>query len=140
MTAQSSTTAQSLPGKPLIIALWVVQVLLFVFYVFSGFTKITTPIPQLSQMMPWTGDLAPAFVRIMGAIDLAGGLGILLPTLTRIAPRLTVLAALGCSVLQICALAFHGMRGEFGMIPLNIVAFALSAFVLWGRNKTTSKG
>ena len=53
--------------------------------------------------------------------------------LTRIVPRLTVLAALGCSDCKFRAV-FHGTRGEFFMFPVNVVAFALSAFVLWGRN------
>ena len=139
MTAQTSASVQTLPGKPLIIALWVAQVVIFALFVFFGFTKITTPIPQLSQMMPWTGDLSPTFVRIMGLVDMAGGLGILLPTLTRVLPRLTVLAALGCCALQVCAIAFHSLRGEFAMLPLNFVLLAVVAFILWGRNKTTSK-
>jgi hypothetical protein len=140
MTAQTSAPAlKALPGKPVVIALWAAQVLLFAFYVFAGFTKLATPFPELAQMMPWTGDVSPAFVRVIGLIDMAGGLGILLPTLTRIQPRLTVLAALGCTVLQVLALAFHGVRGEFFMFPVNIVALALSAFVFWGRYKTTLK-
>jgi uncharacterized membrane protein YphA (DoxX/SURF4 family) len=141
MTAQSSAPALRVPvGKPLIIALWAAQVVLFAFYVFSGFTKLTTPLPDLSQMMPWTGDVPAAFVRVIGLVDLAGGLGILLPMLTRILPRLTVLAALGCTVLQVFALVFHGARGEFFMFPVNLAALALSAFVLWGRYRTMIKG
>ena len=37
-----------------------------------------------------------SFVRTIGVVDLAGGVGILRPALTGILPRLTVLAALGC--------------------------------------------
>jgi hypothetical protein len=85
--------------------------------------------------MPWTGQYPEGFVRFMGLVDLAGGLGILLPALTRILPRLTVLAALGCVVLQVCALVFHLSRGEAMVTPLNVVLLALSLFVLWGRGK-----
>ena len=122
-------------GTPLRAGLWVAQVLIAVAFCGAGFTKFFTPIPELSQMMPWTGQLPVAFVRFIGLVDLAGGLGILLPALTRIKPGLTVLAALGCVVLQILAIAFHASRGEFMVLPLNFVLLPLSAFVLWGRSK-----
>lgn len=122
------------PGKGLLISLWVAQSLAFALYVFAGFTKLTTPIPELSKMMPWTGQYSEHFVRFVALVDLAGGIGILLPSLTRILPRLTVLAALGCTVLQVLAISFHASRGEFMVLPFNAVMILLSVFVLWGRS------
>jgi hypothetical protein len=72
-------------------------------------------------------------VRAIGAIDLAGGLGLLLPALTRIMPRLTPLAAIGCAVLQLAAMVFHASRGEFALLPLNVILFTLAVYVAWGR-------
>ncbi|SFD72040.1 DoxX family protein [Paracidovorax konjaci] len=120
-------------GKPLRIALWAAQCLVALAFCASGFMKLTTPIPELSAMMPWAGQYPVAFVRTIGLIDLAGGLGILLPALVRILPRLTVWAALGCTVLQVFAIAFHLSRGEAMVLPLNLVLLPLCAFVLWGR-------
>lgn len=122
-------------GTPMRVGLWVAQVLLALAFCGAGFTKLFTPIPELSHMMPWTGELSATFVRFIGLVDLAGGLGILLPSLTRIKPRLTVLAALGCAVLQIFATGFHVSRGELMVLPLNFVLLPLSVFVLWGRSK-----
>ena len=51
----------------------------------------------------------------------------------KILPRLTVLAALGCAVLQVLALGFHVSRGEAMVVPLNFVLLGLSLLVLWGR-------
>jgi hypothetical protein len=132
-----STTAVSPnePSQALRIGLWIAQVLLFVLFGGAGLTKLFTPIATLSGMMPWTGDHSEAFVRAIGFIDLAGGVGVLLPALTRIKPGLTVLAALGCTALQVCALVFHLSRGEAAVTPLNLVLLALSAFVLWGRGR-----
>jgi len=62
-----------------------------------------------------------------------GGIGILLPSLTRIQPRLTLLAALGCAALQVCAVVFHVSRGEAANTPFNSVLVGLSLFVFWGR-------
>ncbi|WP_035646375.1 DoxX family protein [Bradyrhizobium sp. ORS 285] len=133
----SATTTNDLPLQPslaLRIGLWTAQALLFALFTFAGVTKLFTPIPELSQMMPWAGEYSVGFVRSIGLIDLAGGLGILLPSLTRILPRLTVLAALGCTTLQVFAFVFHISRGEGAVTPLNVLLLALSVFVLWGRN------
>jgi DoxX-like family len=64
-----------------------------------------------------------------------GGLGLILPSLTRILPRLTVVAALCCVVLQILAPGFHSFRGEFGVLPLNALLLSLLVFIFWGRSK-----
>jgi hypothetical protein len=135
-TTMSTTALETVsPGRALRIGLWVAQGLIFFVFASAGLVKLLTPIPQLAAMMPWAGQYSEAFVRSIGLIDLAGGIGILLPALTRILPRLTVLAALGCTVLQMFALVFHISRGEAAVTPLNFVLLALSLFVLWGRGR-----
>jgi uncharacterized membrane protein YphA (DoxX/SURF4 family) len=115
--------------------LWITQTLLAVMFCAAGFMKIAMPIPELSKAMPWTGQLPELFVRTMGVVDLAGGLGVLLPALTRIKSHLTAVAALCCVILQICAAIFHLTRGEVAMLPLNLVLLTMSLFVFWGRRK-----
>lgn len=75
-----------------------------------------------------------ALVRFTGLVDLAGGLGVLLPALTRILPRLTVWAARGIIALQVLAGAFHLYRGEAMLLPFNLLLLAMAVFVAWGRN------
>ncbi|WP_027553481.1 DoxX family protein [Bradyrhizobium sp. Cp5.3] len=122
------------PGRALRIGLWIAQILISFVFISAGLVKLLTPIPQLAAMMPWAGEYSETFVRFVALVDLTGGIGILLPALTRILPRLTVLAALGCAVLQVLALVFHISRGEAAVTPLNVVLLALALFVLWGRN------
>jgi len=74
-------------------------------------------------------------VRFLGVVDLAGGVGLLLPSLTRILPRLTVIAAACCVVLQILAIAFHASRAEFAVLPMNVIYIGLALIVLWGRGR-----
>ncbi len=123
------------PGKGLTIALWTVQVLLFVLFAGTGIWKLTTPVPALAAKFPWMGDVSPAFLRLTAVVDLLGGLGVLLPTLTRVRPGLTVLAALGCALFQLCAIIFHVARGEAANTPFNFLLVALSVFVFWGRRR-----
>jgi len=113
--------------------LWTAQVLVGVPFILIGYMKVATPIADLSKTIPWTGQLPEAFVRTMGIIDMAGGLGLLLPGLTRIKPTVTAHAALGCVLLQFCAIIFHVSRGEVQAIPVNLVFLPLAAFVFWGR-------
>lgn len=116
-------------------ALWVAQVLTAAAFIAAGLMKALTPIPELARSIPWAGAVPPGFVRGIAVVDLAGGLGLVLPGLLRIRPHLTVWAARGCAVLQVLAAAFHLWRGEAAVVPLNIVLLALSLFVLWGRSR-----
>jgi hypothetical protein len=113
--------------------LWVAQFLIGVPFVFFGGMKIVCPINVLSATMPWTGEVNETMVRLFGLIDVAGGLGLLLPGLTGIKPGLTKVAAIGCIILQVAAGAFHVIRGEAAMAPLNLIFLLLAIFILWGR-------
>jgi len=121
------------PSRALSFSLWSVQVLLALLFVGTGVWKLLTPISRLAEMIPWAGQVAPAFLYATAVVDLAGGLGVVLPWLTRIRPGLTVLAALGCAALQVCAIVFHVSRGEAANTPFNVLLVALSLFVAWGR-------
>ncbi|AOV10026.1 MULTISPECIES: DoxX family protein [Enterobacteriaceae] len=132
-THELNSASRPQANKLLRVGLWIAQSALFIVFILSGYLKLTTPIPQLSGMMPWTGELSETFVRFIGFVDLAGGLGILLPALTRILPGLGVAAAAGITVLQVFAIIFHLFRGEYMVLPLNLVLLPLAIFVLWGR-------
>lgn len=133
------TTASEQPGSTtqtsngLRIGLWIVQGLLALTFVGGGLWKLATPIPQLASKMPWMGQVSPGFLYLTAVFDILGGLGVLLPSVTRIQPRLTVLAALGCVALMACAIVFHVSRGEAANTPFNFVLLGLSLFVAWGR-------
>ncbi|MBL9037671.1 MAG: DoxX family protein, partial [Archangium sp.] len=121
------------PSKGLHVALWSVQWLLAVTFVGTAAWKLLTPISTLAAAMPWMGQVAPPFLHLTALVDLLGGLGVVLPSLTRIVPRLTSLAALGCAALQLGAIAFHVSRDEAGSTPFNALLVGLSLFVAWGR-------
>jgi uncharacterized membrane protein len=128
----SNASAESSSNR-LRIGLWTVQGLLALTFVGTGIWKVATPIPQLAAMIPWAGQVSPGLLYATALFDILGGLGILLPSVTRIKPGLTVLAALGCAVLQASAIVFHVSRGEAANTPFNFFLIALSLFVAWGR-------
>jgi hypothetical protein len=118
------------------IGLWAAQVLLALAFGGAGFIKLFTPVADLGAMMNWVTVTPEWLVRFIGAVELLGALGMILPAVTRILPWLTPLAALGFAVIQVLAIGTHASLGETAMtLPVNVALLALSLFVAWGRWK-----
>jgi uncharacterized membrane protein YphA (DoxX/SURF4 family) len=115
------------------IALWVVQVLLAAAFVVSGATKLSQPKEKLLKKWAWVEDFSQGSVRIIGALEVLGAIGIVVPALTGIVPSLTPLAALGLVLTMIEAALTHLRRAEYGPIAVNAVVLILAAFVAYGR-------
>jgi hypothetical protein len=113
--------------------LWVAQALLGVTFAGGALWKLLTPLSRIAELIPWAGQVSPAFFYMTAFFDLCGGLGVVLPALTRIKPSLSWLAAAGCVALQICAIVFHFSRGEQANTPFNFLLIGLASFVYWGR-------
>jgi hypothetical protein len=131
-----TSTEPATVSRPIRTGLWVVQVLLSVVFTGTGLWKLFTPIPQLAAMIPWAGEVPAPFLHATAILDLLGGIGILLPAVIRVAPGLSVLAALGCAALQASAIVFHLFRGEAADTPFNVLLAGLAVFVFWGRRWT----
>jgi uncharacterized membrane protein YphA (DoxX/SURF4 family) len=121
------------PTRAFTAALWIAQVLLAAMFGAAGAMKSTMPIATLAENMVWPGDLPALLVRFIGVSELAAGIGLLLPALTRVKPGLTPLAAAGLVVVMALAAIFHIMRGEWASLPINIILGGIAAFVAWGR-------
>ena len=115
------------------IALWVIQVLLAAAFLVSGATKLSQPKEKLVKSMTWVEDFSQRTVRIIGALEVMGAIGVVLPALTGIVPWLTPLAALGLVLLMLGAALTHLRRTEYGYIAMNVVLLVLAAFVAYGR-------
>jgi len=133
-TADVSTSTTTTASRGLSIGLWVAQAFLAFAFIGSGLMKLTTPHEALAAQMRWAAD-APSFLPLfIGAAEVAGALGLILPSATRIQPRLTPIAA-GClTLVMVLAAATHVMYGELFMLVPNSVLGGLAAFVAWGRS------
>ncbi|WP_159474915.1 DoxX family protein [Dyadobacter sp. 3J3] len=125
-------TEQQKHSKTMNIILWMAQVILAAFFMMGAVMKFM-PIEKISSMMPWTGQLAPFIVRLLGLIDLLGAIGLILPSLIKIKPQLTSWAAIGIILMMISAIIFHVSRGEGSVIGMNLFCSVLAGFVAWGR-------
>jgi membrane protease YdiL (CAAX protease family) len=115
------------------VALWISQALLALVFGMSGGMKVFTPAVELAKNLAPMASFPIGLVRFIGISELAGAVGVLLPALTRIKPRLTALAGLGLLVVMILAAGFHIARGELNVVAVPVVLGGIAAFVAWGR-------
>lgn len=119
------------------VALWVAQVFLAAMFLFAGYAKMfNTPEVLAAEMgMGWALTFPAWFVLFLGSAEFLGGIGVILPAATRIMPWLTPLAAVGFVIVQVAAMILHASRGEFAVLPFNVLLLAAALFVVWGRTR-----
>ena len=100
---------------------WIITLLLAAFYLCSGGMKLVRSNDQLRPMMGWIDTIPMPVVRIIGVLEIAGSLGLVLPPLAGVAPPLAVAAAAGLALLQVGGIIVHLRRGEARVLGLNVV-------------------
>lgn len=122
--------------KPIHYVLWVFQVLLALLFIFAGGMKLVTPYEEMvKQATASNGPVfSHAFLLFIGAAELLGGLGLILPSALRIKPGLTPLAAAGLLIIMIGAVVVT-MPAGFATVMPALIAGILAAFIAYGRWK-----
>ena len=121
--------AESSPNRSMIYALWAVQGLLALLFLFAGVMKLVTPIEEMTKQMPLPG----AFLRFIGVAEALGAVGLILPTLLGIRPGLTPLAAAGLAIIMIGGTVLTLASGAVVAALFPLVTGLLCAFVAYGR-------
>jgi len=111
-------------------ALWIVQALLALVFLFAGVAKLMMPIEEMTKDVQLPG----LFLRFIAVAEILGALGLILPSLLRIRPGLTPLAAAGLVVIMIGATVISLTPGVAMAIAPFVVGL-LAAFVAYGRWK-----
>ena len=110
-------------------ALWIVQILLALLFLFAGGTKLTMSAAQLTAGTP----LSAAFLRFIGVAEIAGALGLIVPGALRIRTGLTPLAAACLTVIMVGATVVTIMTMSVTVALLPFVVGLLTIFVAYGR-------
>jgi hypothetical protein len=132
VTGDRSTTVQ---GEIMNTALWVVAGLLAAVFLLAGFNKLLIPREKLARAPGggWVLDFSPGFVKALGAVEILGVTGLILPAVLDIAPVLVPLAALGLGLIMTGAVAVEYRRQELKHVLLDSTYLVLAIFVLFGR-------
>jgi DoxX-like family len=143
MTTQQKTAfvaAGTTPKtKAMHFALWILQVLWGVFFCFTGFGKILCYRADvwnhtLHQPVAWFSAVPQGLFVFIGVCEFLGGVGLILPAMTGIKPKLTSFAAIGLTLVMVLAAIFHILRGEYSFfVPMNLVLGGVAAFIAYGR-------
>ncbi|MFD0856124.1 DoxX family protein [Actinomadura adrarensis] len=118
------------------ITLWIITGLLTAVYLFSGFGKLFVPQEKMAQMANaarWVLDFKPGTLKAIGALEILGAVGLILPALLGIAPVLVPLAAGGLTLIMTGAVIMRLRRGETKAALGDGGYLALAAFVAIGR-------
>lgn len=117
-------------------ALWIVQGLLALLFLFAGGMKLVLPIEEMTKDIAMPG----AFLRFIGVAEVLGGLGLILPGLSGIRPQLTPLAAVGLAIIMIGATVISFATGGFATALIPLVVGVLLVFVAYGRWRSAPHG
>src|SRR5580765_1521014 len=112
------------------VVLWILQAFLALFFAgASGAPKLLLPTEALPMPIP----LPDLFIRFIGTCEVLGALGLILPSVTRVKPMLTPVAALCLTALTICAATYQLLAQQPGNAVFALVMGAICAATAYGR-------
>ena len=111
-------------------ALWIVQALLAILFLFAGVAKLVMPVEEMTKDIQLPG----LFLRFIAVVEILGALGLILPSLLRVRPGITPLAAAGLVIVMIGA-TLISLKLGVAMAVMPFVVGLLATFVAYGRWK-----
>jgi putative oxidoreductase len=122
-TAVQTPSTRATPRRIPTVALWALQILLAIMFAMAGLAKVFGD-PAMVEMFTTIG-LGQWFRYVVGALEIAGAVGVLVPRLSGLATLGLVCLMAGATLTNLCVL------GVSPLLPL--VLLAVSALVAWGR-------
>jgi hypothetical protein len=134
-TATRAVTNGSTIRKRTNVRLWATQGALAALFAFAGAAKLVTPAGQLAAQ----SDFPTAFLYFIGAAELLGAIGLILPWALGIKPGLTPLAAAGLAVIMVGAAIAVAVTMNPAFAVINLVIAAVAISVVTGRRDFASR-
>jgi hypothetical protein len=125
---QTLTAGTHARGAPEVL-LWGIQVMLALLFMFAGVMKLITPFAVLQAQ---SGSLSVPLLRFIGACEVLGAMGLVLPGLVRIRQVLTPLAAAGLTIIMAGAVVLTALD-DVSMAWIPLVVGLLTGFVAHAR-------
>ena len=109
--------------------LWGVQTVLAIAFLSHGGSNSAMPADELATEFP----LPVVFMQLVGAAEVLGALGLVLPGLLRSRPGLTPLAAAGLTIIMVGAVTITVAGGAVVAALFPLAVGLLTALVAYGR-------
>ncbi|MDZ7881896.1 MAG: DoxX family protein [Mycobacterium sp.] len=84
---------------------------------------------MVDKGMTFVGDVSPGFVKTLGAAEVAGAVGVILPAVVNIAPILVPIAASCCALVMVGAVVVHMQRREWSGLVAPVALLCVAAVV-----------
>ena len=123
--------ATARPGRKLNVLLWILQALLALLFMFAGVMKFVMPVAEMTKQIALPG----LFLHFIGACEILGAIGLVLPGILRIRTGLTPLAAAALVVIMIGATAVNLKTGQRGAALTTVIVGLLLVFVAYNRRR-----
>ena len=117
------------PSRTVNIVVWVLQVLAAAMFVYAGVAKIFAD-PMQIQGFEAMG-LGVTGMYVVGVLEVAGGLGLLLPGVAGFAASCLVALMIGATVLSL------GLMGFVPLIAVPVLTLVVVAVIAWVRRRGT---
>ena len=121
--------------KSLRIALWIVQGALAALFLFAGGFKLAMPLSDFARVSP----LPAGFLKFIGACEVLGALGLVLPGLFRVRLGLTALAAAGLALIMVGAVVMTAITQGAAAAGFPFVVGVLASLVAAGRRSPSAQ-
>ena len=112
--------------------LWLLQSLLAVAFLAHGWFFLAPPANMVDLM---NASIRPAFRIFIGLAEVLAAVGLTLPGITRILPRLVPSAAAGLMIVMISATVLHLSRSEYSSAATTSVLLVVLTFLAYMRWK-----
>ena len=115
----------------MLLAFWIVNGLTALLFLAAGSMKVIRPKAALADMgMAWTADFHSGVIKAIGAAQVLGAIGMILPVLLDIAPVLSPIAATCIAIIMLGAVVVHVRRKEPVVVALVLMLLAVVSAVL----------
>jgi uncharacterized membrane protein YphA (DoxX/SURF4 family) len=115
------------------VLLWTVAGLLALMFATAGLMKMAMPKEKLVNTMEWAKPVPRPRLRALGAVELLGAIGLIVPRALNVAPVLTPLAAVGLAIVMIGATIVHTRMKDYTGLAMPVVLLILAVVVAAGR-------
>lgn len=109
----------------------IIRIFILVLFTMAGLMKSMTPKKKFEKKMAWAKEYSQGQLRAIGALEILGAWGIMLPIWLDTATWVAPLAAIGLALVTLLATRLHVRRKETPNAMFAGSVFLLLVYFIW---------